>query len=440
VVGGLATPLAVDWAALAKQQPVTSSPGNILGTGRQIEEKVPNSGKGRAPSCNGCQRRESALAKTMRLSAFSQVVATIGVANSILLGTLLLLLVSAGARHFLPREMLVTLFYTLLYMLASPTAILVNKVLMKDYGFGYPVLVSALGQGTTAIAAWVAVQLGYVSLETGRQVEKKNLIILGGASALALVLGQYPYLYLTVAFIQMLKAFSPAYMVIFLYCLGVEYPSRRVISCILGLSAFTAVASAGEVNFNVIGVLFMAAASISDALRLVIAQKLLKNLKMQPMETLYFISPICIAWMIPAACLTELPNAMRTHSFSLVREHPLAFLASGISGCCVNLTSFLLVRRTSSMTLKTLTMARNGGLVIASAVLMGEPISGLEAFGYTGLLSCFAMYTYVKAQEGTVPMPHKVTVASDQGFLNSASPVERKDLLSTQEDDEESNE
>ena len=48
--------------------------------------------------------------------------------------------------------------------------------------------------------------------------------------------------------------------------------------------------------------------------------------------------------MIPAACLTELPNAMRTHSFSLVREHPLAFLASGLSGCCVNLTSFMLVR------------------------------------------------------------------------------------------------
>ena len=33
---------------------------------------------------------------------------------------------------------------------------------------------------------------------------------------------------------QMLKAFSPAYMVIFLYCLGVEYPSRSVIGCVLG--------------------------------------------------------------------------------------------------------------------------------------------------------------------------------------------------------------
>ena len=52
------------------------------------------------------------------------------------------------------------------------------------------------------------------------------------------------------------------------------------------------VASAGEVNFNLIGVIFMAAASCSDALRLVVAQKLLRNLKLQPMEMLYYMSPV----------------------------------------------------------------------------------------------------------------------------------------------------
>ena len=41
-------------------------------------------------------------------------------------------------------------------------------------------------------------------------------------------------MYLTVAFIQMLKAFSPTYMIFFLYCLGVEKPSRSVIGCVLG--------------------------------------------------------------------------------------------------------------------------------------------------------------------------------------------------------------
>ena len=188
-------------------------------------------------------------------------------------------------------------------------------------------------------------------------------------------------------------------MVVFLVCLGIEYPSWRVVASVLGLCVFTAVASAGEINFNMIGVLFMAAASCSDALRLVLAQKLLNNLKLQPMETLYFISPICVMWMLPAAILTELPAVLRTNSIALFREYPLTFCASGLSGLFVNLTSFLLVRRTSSMTLKTLTMARNGGLVIVSALVMGEAISTLEAVGYSGLLSCFAVYTYLQATE-----------------------------------------
>ena len=50
----------------------------------------------------------------------------------------------------------------------------------------------------------------------------------------------------------------------------------------------------------------------ADALRLVVAQRMLRNQKMNPIETLYFISPVCIMWMIPAAILTELPTALRS--------------------------------------------------------------------------------------------------------------------------------
>jgi hypothetical protein len=126
---------------------------------------------------------------------------------------------------------------------------------------------------------------------------------------------------------------------------------------------------------------------------------LLRNQKMQPIETLYYISPICILWMVPAAVLTELPTAYRANSMALVMANPLMFLASGAAGAGVNFTSFLLVKRLSAMTLKTLTMARNGGLVIVSAVLMGETITKLESIGYTGLLVCFAMYTVVSYTE-----------------------------------------
>ena len=52
------------------------------------------------------------------------------------------------------------------------------------------------------------------------------------------------------------------------------------------------------------------------------------------------------------------------------------------AGFFVNISSFLLVKRTSSITLKLITMARNGGLVLVSAVVFGEAISPLEGVGY----------------------------------------------------------
>ena len=335
-VGALFTPGAHATAlpaAVTAAQPAGRSLGESDGEGGDGKKR------GRAPSCGGCARREGVLTQTMRLQSYGRIFSALGPVTSALLSGALALAIGLAATYWLSREVIVTLVYVILYLVASPTAILVNKILMKDYGFGYPVLVSALGQSMTAVCAYVAVRFFGVSIENGRRVEGSSMLLLGGMSALALVLGQYPYLYLTVAFIQMLKAFSPAYMVIFLYCLGVEYPSRKVIGCVLGLSLCTAVASAGEVHFNLIGVLFMAAASCSDALRLVVAQRvhaprparrsgraparaarvclcalpgrvlsqLLRNLKMNPIETLYYISPICLVWMVPAALLTGAP-------------------------------------------------------------------------------------------------------------------------------------
>ena len=248
--------------------PGAVQPGRSLGESDGEDKK-----RGRAPSCGGCARREGVLTQTMRLQSYGRIFTALGPVTSALLAGGLALGIGLAATYWLSRDVIMTLVYVILYLVASPTAILVNKILMKDYGFGYPVLVSALGQSMTAVCAYVAVRFFGVSIENGRRVEGSSMLLLGGMSALALVLGQYPYLYLTVAFIQMLKAFSPAYMVIFLYCLGVEYPSRSVIFCVLGLSICTCIASAGEVHFNLIGVLFMAAASCSDALRLVVAQR-----------------------------------------------------------------------------------------------------------------------------------------------------------------------
>ena len=104
---------------------------------------------GRAPSCGGCSRRESMLTKQMRLDHYAEMYHQLGPLKSVLTLLTLLGLITMCIRTFYKRvsgELLVTLMYVLLYFVASPFAIVINKVLMKDYGFGYPVMVSALGQ------------------------------------------------------------------------------------------------------------------------------------------------------------------------------------------------------------------------------------------------------------------------------------------------------
>ena len=66
--------------------------------------------------------------------------------------------------------------------------------------------------------------------------------------------------------------------------------------------------------------------------------------------------------------------AYHRQSFLIISHHPLLFIGAGFSGFFVNITSFLLVKRTSSMTFKLLTMMRNGGLVLASGLFFGETI------------------------------------------------------------------
>ena len=93
---------------------------------------------GRAPSCGGCARRESTLAHTLRLNTYTKLFATLGPANLILIGSALLLALGLVMRKLLSADMMQTLLYTTLYLTASPTAIILNKMLMKDLGFGYP--------------------------------------------------------------------------------------------------------------------------------------------------------------------------------------------------------------------------------------------------------------------------------------------------------------
>jgi len=60
------------------------------------------------------------------------------------------------------------------------------------------------------------------------------------------------------------------------------------------------IASMGELNFNLLGVLLQVGSIISESLRLVLVQLLLQSrgLKLNPITTLYYVAPCCFLFLL----------------------------------------------------------------------------------------------------------------------------------------------
>jgi len=298
-------------------------------------------------------------------------------------------------------DMLVTVTYCLVYLLVGPALILVNKKIMKDVGFSYPMMVSGFGQLSSAICSALAINVFRVqSLTCVAQVTwpfyLRNMMVVGGATAASLCFGNAGYLFLTVSFVQILKAFTPVFVVAMLYVTRVDVPSRRVTFSVVALCLGTSIASVGELKFNLTGLVVMFVAETCEATRLVLTQKLLTNLKFPALEGLYYMAPICSFWMFGLATFIEMPGAFREGKFALVSEHPQLFALSFALGFLVNVASFLVIKRTSSIMLKLMGTARNAGLVLFSALFLGDEITATQAVGYAIGLFFFGLYNYYK--------------------------------------------
>jgi drug/metabolite transporter (DMT)-like permease len=90
--------------------------------------------------------------------------------------------------------------------------------------------------------------------------------------AITLWTGNHVYLYLSVAFIQMFKAFTPVITMACLVVAGLERPNGSMVAAVLITAAGTALAAYGELNLSFIGLALNVASGVSESVRLVMTQ------------------------------------------------------------------------------------------------------------------------------------------------------------------------
>eukprot|EP01037_Dinobryon_pediforme_P029720 gene29720-33483_t len=108
----------------------------------------------------------------------------------------------------------------------------------------------------------------------------------------------------------MLKAFTPVAVLIFSFLSGLEKTSCIELYIVLIICIGVALTSVGESFFSWLGFTFQSLAILAESSRLVLVNVLMKQLKLDPLSSLFYIAPLC-SLFIGIACYffewSELP-------------------------------------------------------------------------------------------------------------------------------------
>jgi drug/metabolite transporter (DMT)-like permease len=323
----------------------------------------------------------------------------------------------------------------------SNLTILFNKWLLDTAGFRYPVILTCWH----LIFATVATQLlaRTTSLLDGRhkvrmsgRIYIRAVVPIGLLYSGSLVFSNMVYLYLNVAFIQMLKSAAPVAVLFTSWIWRVEEPSKRKFFNVMVIVLGVGLASLGEIQFSWVGFMFQVGGIVFEAMRLVMIQVMLSEdgQKMDPLVSLYYYAPVCAFMNIVVALFTEVQtfkmSALFETGFSiLILNATVAFL--------LNVSSVFLIGKTSGLVMTLTGILKNIILVVASVMIWATQISGLQVFGYAIALGGLMYYSLgwntivEKAAEFSVWFGAVTGTSGSYTLLEDArlSPTARKSLL-----------
>mmetsp|Transcript_5523 Transcript_5523/g.9054 ORF Transcript_5523/g.9054 Transcript_5523/m.9054 type:complete len:387 (+) Transcript_5523:214-1374(+) len=287
-----------------------------------------------------------------------------------------------------------------LYLLVGLALILLNKWILKDVHFPYPIFLSGLGVMASAIFAWTLVILGYVELVNKEAVAGKlwyqRVLPVGLAHAGTLSLGNMAYLLLDVGFIQMLKSFTPVIIIMVCYMANIDSPTIPVIYCVVVIAIGVAITTSFVPKFHLLGLFVMFLSQLTEAVRLVFTQFFLQKLKFGIVESQCVLAPASAFWLIVASVLFEFPAMYQFGAWRIFFDNIHLFVVASMMGVTVNFLAYMVIQAAGSLMVKMLGTVRSIFTISIGVVFFHEIFTVKEILGYGIALIGFIGYNLAK--------------------------------------------
>lgn len=303
--------------------------------------------------------------------------------------------------------------------------ILFNKAVLSNMNFPFPMFLTtwhmALATFITQVMARTTSRLpGVHEKKVDANALKTKIMPVSAFFALSLVLSNKAYIYLSVSYIQMLKAFTPVAVLSFSYFAGLEKPSYVELYIVSLICVGVAMTSAGETYFSWIGFVFQALGITFESSRLVLMNVLMKGLKLDSLSTLYYVAPLCAAFIGPAFLIFEYQSMPWERMFTF--EFIGIMLINGLVAFTLNVAVVLLIENTSALTLTLAGIVKDILLVVSSVLFFGTPVTLLQYTGYSfALIGLNAHKEYKKNPDAVMAL-----LTTYMTFFCGKSDIEKK--------------
>jgi hypothetical protein len=197
------------------------------------------------------------------------------------------------------------------WLVMSISVILFNKYLYLG-PFKHPISLTAIHMLGATAATQTLVAVGKLKVpQLGWDFYIRNIVPLGLMFAGSLGASNLAAMRLSVSFIQMIKAVTPMMTLAVSVAYGTEkpYPSLMIITTLMTFGV--GIASYGEIEFDLIGLVLQLIALTVESIRLVAIQRVVQQHlpKQNPLVALTMFAPVCALFLTPVAMVVE-PGAL----------------------------------------------------------------------------------------------------------------------------------
>jgi len=279
------------------------------------------------------------------------------------------------------------------WIILSSSVIIYNNYVYNTLQFRFPVFLvtwhlTFAAIGTRVLQRTTHLLDGAKDVHVSKEMFVRSILPIGLLFSASLILSNTAYLYLSVAYIQMLKAFTPVAILLISWTFRIQEPNKKLAMIVLMISCGVALASHGELRFNLVGFLTQAAAVAFEASRLVMIQILLHGLKMDPLVSLHYYAPVCAIINLAVIPFTE----GLAPFYEVMRVGPLIFLTNASVAFLLNVAAVFLVGAGSGLVLTLAGVFKDILLITGSVLLFSAQITPLQVLGYSIALGGLVLY------------------------------------------------